>query len=200
MIKDLDDTLKVLLTTKAPPNSMLANAVINFDLPDSDWRTHVSALTLNLYLYDIRQNPGMRTSEQLVVRSDDATRVMRIAPPARIDCAYCITAWSIAGAGAAVFEEHRLLSQALRVLLQNTTIPPELLQGGLSPQFAPYLGIVGAQDGGKNMPDFWNALDQKLKPSLNYIVTMSMLTEDIPTDQEIPFGLAGAKIETKPLL
>ena len=38
MIKDLDDTLKVLLTTKAAPNSMLANAVINFDLPDSDWR------------------------------------------------------------------------------------------------------------------------------------------------------------------
>jgi hypothetical protein len=35
--------------------------------------------------------------------------------------------------------------------------------------------VIASQDGiGKNHPQFWTALDQKLKPSLNYIVTLAM--------------------------
>jgi len=30
------------------------------------------------------------------------------------------------------------------------------------------------------MPDFWTALDQELRPSLNYVVTIGMWLEPVP--------------------
>jgi hypothetical protein len=184
MIRDLDDTLKALFETHAPVNSALAGAEVSFDLPDAAWRSALQTLTVNCYLYDVRQNMAMRTAEAILVRSADNKRAARVSPPARIDCAYCITAWSTATTGA-VYEEHRLLSQALQLLLRFPTIPPGVLQGSLAGQFPPYPGIAAAQEGVKNMPDFWHALDQKLKPSLNYIVTLAMMTDAIPTDSEM---------------
>lgn len=181
MIKDLDDTIKAALQTLAAPNSLLASADISFDQPDKAWRDLLHKLTVNCYLYDIRQNMAMRTNEPIVVRSADNMRATRVLPPARIDCAYCITAWSPAQTGA-VFEEHRLLSQVLRLFLQYPMFPQAVLMGSLSTQLPPFPGIAASQEGVKNMPEFWNALDQKLKPSLNYIVTLAMLPEDIPAD------------------
>jgi hypothetical protein len=185
MIHDLDDTLKALLQTYAPGNSLLASATISFDLPDLDWRNQQQQLTLNCYLYDVRQNMTLRTDETLVVRSADDTRATRIRPPVRIDCAYCITAWSAAQTPL-IAEEHRLLGDVLRLLIRFPTIPAAVLQGSLVGQFGPYPGLVAAQDGVKNQPDFWSALDQRLKPSLNYIITLAMLPDEIPNDADLP--------------
>lgn len=181
MIRDLDDTMRALLHAHAPAGSLLQGADISFDLPDAKWRSSLSRLTVNCYLYDIRDNREMRTNETLTARSADRRRATRLSPPVRIDCAYCITAWSTATADA-VLEEHRLLSQVLRVLLQHPTIPANLLQGSLATQLPPSPTIIASQDGVKNQPEFWHALDQKLKPSLNYVVTLAMLLEDIPAD------------------
>jgi hypothetical protein len=181
MIRDLDDTISQLLKTRAPPGSQLAGAEISFDLPDAKWRGELSALTVNCYLYDIRENREMRTHELLTARSADRTRAARLSPPVRIDCAYCITAWSMSTT-APVLEEHRLLSQVLLVLLRNPTIPADVRQGSLAAQLPPYPTVIASQEGVKNQPEFWSALDQKLKPSLNYIVTLAMLLEDVPAD------------------
>ncbi len=53
MIRDLDATIKQLLLTGAPVGSTLAVASISFDLPDADWRSTLSRLTVNCYLYDV---------------------------------------------------------------------------------------------------------------------------------------------------
>lgn len=185
MIHDLDDTLKAMLQTYAPANSLLAGAAIGFDLPDSAWRGGLQVLTLNCYLYDVRQNMAMRTNESLVVRSADDTRATRVSPPVRIDCAYCITAWSAADPPL-VAEEHRLLGDVLRLLIRFQTIPADALKGSLVGQFPPFPGLVASQDGVKNVPDFWTALDQRLKPALNFIVTLAMLPDDIPADAQMP--------------
>ncbi len=127
----------------------------------------------------------MRTHEPLTVRTGNT--VARIAPPVRIDCAYCITAWSPATTDA-VLEEHDLLSQVLLVLLRNPTIPPAALVGSLVGQIPPYPTVIASVDGiVKNHPQFWTALDQKLKPSLNYIVTLAMLLDAIPTGIPTPY-------------
>lgn len=188
MIRDLDDTIKSLIETYAPDNSELANANITFDLPDSKWRDALQALTVNCYLYDIRQNHAMQTNERLIVQGQAGNPSKpvraRVRPPERIDCAYCITAWSPAQSGA-VFEEHRLLGQMLRIFLEHPTIPPGVLQGGLVGQFPPYPGIIAAQDGVRNLPEFWSALEQKLKPSLNYVITLAVMIDEIPTDGQM---------------
>jgi len=181
MIRDLDDTIQELLETRAPPGSELAGADVSFDLPNADWRAGLNGLTVNCYLYDIRENRDMRTNELIMQRSLDGTRAARRKPPARIDCAYCITAWSPATAES-VLEEHRLLSQVLGVLLQHPTIPPDVLQGGLVDQIPPYPTIIAAPDGVKNQPEFWGALDQQLKPSLNYVVTLAVILDEPPAE------------------
>ena len=195
MFRDLDDTIKALLETHATPGTELASAPISFDLPDAAWRSSVLALTVNCYLYDIRQNAAMRTNEPIIVELPDPQdptklRRTRVTPHARIDCAYCVTAWSAAVSGesgpGAAYEEHRLLSQVLRVFLRHSTIPPGVLQGELVGQPAPFPGIIASQDGVRNIPEFWSALEQKLKPSLNYVITLAMMVEDLPTYNQMP--------------
>jgi hypothetical protein len=154
----------------------LAGADISFDLPDADWRGGLETLTVNCYLYDIRENLELRTREPVLQRSPDGTRATRRPPPVRIDCAYCITAWSRA-TEESVLEEHRLLSQVLLVLLRNPTIPASALQGSLVNQVPPYPTVIAAPDGVKNQPEFWGALDQQLKPSLNYVVTLAVMLD-----------------------
>lgn len=195
MIRDLDDTIRQLIKTRAPAGSLLAGAAISFDLPDAGWRAGLSALTLNCYLYDIRENREMRTNELLTARSADKKRATRLTPPVRIDCAYCITAWSTA-TSEAVLEEHRLLSQALLLLLRHPTIPSAVLQGSLSTQIPPYPTVIASKEGVKNQPEFWHALDQKLKPSLNYVVTLAMLLDDIPSDAAMGHVVETVTVDT----
>jgi hypothetical protein len=189
VIHDLDLTVRGLLETRAPAGSELAGADVVFDLPDADWRAGLGGLTVDCYLYDLRENAELRTEEPLLQRSADGTRASRLRPPARIDCSYCITAWSTA-TDEPVLEEHRVLSQIVRILLANPTIPADVLQGTLATQIPPYPTIIAAADGIRNQPDFWGALDQQLKPSLNYVVTLAMLLDD-----ELPEGELGAVVQ-----
>ncbi len=181
MIRDLDATLAAMLTNQALPGSELAGSVIKFDLPDSEWRQQVSQLTVNCYLYDVRENTDLRTSEPILRRSLDGLRASRIRPPVRVDCAYSITAWSVATTDP-VLEEHRLLSQVLRVLLTHRQIPASDLVGSMVDQPPPYPWVIATPDTSRNMPDFWKALDQELKPSLNYVITLAMWIDPIPAD------------------
>jgi len=184
MIRDLDLTLRELLEQEARPGSELAGADVVFDLPDSTWRSTLGGLTVNAYLYDVRENRALRTQEPLRARSGDGLRSSRIRPPVRIDCSYCITAWSTA-TDEAVLEEHRLLSQVLLVLMRNPVIPEVMLQGALPDLIAPRPELIASPDGIGTPPDFWGALDQQLKPSLNYAVTLAVLLDEPPSDDDM---------------
>jgi uncharacterized protein DUF4255 len=184
MIKDLDATIAAMLKNRAPAGSELATADITFDLPDSKWRQKVTALTVNCYLYDVRENPELRTEEPILRRSVDGLRASRLRPPVRVDCAYSITAWSVATTDQ-VLEEHRVLSQLLLVLLQNRRIPQADLQGSMLAQPPPYPAVIAAPDSTKNNPDFWKALDQELRPALNYVVTLAMWLDPVPSDAQL---------------
>jgi hypothetical protein len=175
MIRDLDATIQALLEAGAQAGSELDQADISFDIPDTDWRAGLDTLTVNCYLYDIRENRDMRTVEPFVERDGPLARRRR--PPVRIACSYCITGWSPA-TNESTLDEHRLLSQVLLVLLRNPTIPTSALQGDLANQMPPYPTVIASPDGVKDQPDFWGALDQRLKPSLNYVVTLAMLLDE----------------------
>lgn len=183
MIRDLDETLRALLEQRAPTGSELAGADVSFDLPDAEWRSALNNLTVNCYLYDVRENRDLRTTEPVKQRHLATGRAIYRPAPVRIDCAYCITAWSPAS-DESVLDEHRLLGQVLMVLLRHRTIPPALLQGSLATQLPPYPTVV-ATEGMKSQPEFWGALDQQLKPSLNYVVTLAAMVDDEPTPADM---------------
>jgi hypothetical protein len=175
MIKDLDLTLKSLLTGEADPGSELSQANLSFAVPDEDWQKKGNKLDLNVYLYDIRENRELRTNERQVERNPDG-RVVQWLPPPRIDCSYIITAWNKATSGAEdnELQEHRLLSQVLMVLLKNPFIPADYLQGLLVGQ-QPRMPMISAQPGRLTEPvEFWNTLNTPVRPSVHCIVTLSL--------------------------
>jgi len=179
MIRDLDATISKLLLTRAEQDSALASADISFEIPDSKWQDKLKKITVNCYLYDIHENLELKTFEPLVKRNSDKTLVSVREAPRRIDCAYCITAWSTSKEDA-VFEEHRVLGQILNVLLRHRSIPDDVLEGELNNSIPPFPTVIASTDGMKNNPQFWGALDQRFKPSLNYIVTLAMMLDTLP--------------------
>jgi hypothetical protein len=188
MIRDLDQTISAMLKTGAGPGSSLASATVSFDLPDATWRGGLAGLTINCYLYDISENLEMRTYEPLVSVAAGGAAALRADPPIRINCSYCVTAWSTAATDP-VLDEHDLLSQVLVVLLRNQPVPDSVLQGALAGQIPPYPLVIASQDGVvKHHPQFWTALDQKLKPSLNYVLTLAMPITPVQAPAPTAFG------------
>ena len=108
MIESLDQTIKKLILLKGQFDP--GDVEVRFDQPTRDWAAGLTKPAINCYLYDIRENTVMRTREPLLERSADRTRASRRRPPVRVDCGYCITAWSQA-LSESVADEHRLLSQ-----------------------------------------------------------------------------------------
>jgi hypothetical protein len=197
MIRDLDATIEALLQQRAEPGSELAQAEVSFEIPDGDWRSGLDTLTVNCYLYDIRENRDMRTNEPLLQRNGSTAGRRR--PPVRIDCSYCITAWSPA-TSESTLDEHRLLSQILLVLLRHPVIPAGLLQGSLVNQIPPYPTVIASPDGVKDQPDFWGALDQQLKPSLNYVVTLAFMLDQDPVPMSQVVEEVVVEVENKAVI
>jgi hypothetical protein len=102
-------------------------------------------------------------------------------PPVRIDCSYLITAWPSEASTTPPYDEHRLLSEVMRVMLRHPTLPAAVLQGSLVDQgVAPY--TVSLQSGHfQNLGEFWQALGGRPRAALNYTVTLSLKVHD-PVD------------------
>ena len=100
MINDLDETLKQLLIQKAQLDP--AEVDISFDTPTRDWSTPVTRPTINLYLFDIRENRTLRELDW----DDEPSgygQVRRKRLPLRMDLSYMVTCWT-----SATEDQHRL--------------------------------------------------------------------------------------------
>ncbi|MFL6274357.1 MAG: Pvc16 family protein [Blastocatellia bacterium] len=164
----LDDSIKAL--AKDFPD--LATAVIKFDRPADNYEGDHNG-TVNLFLFDIRENMELRSNEPIIERSNGAATLRR--PPRRVACSYLVTAWY--GSSAEKDKELReqaLLSQALQVLSSFPTIPSEMLWESLKEQPPPLPMVTLSADGAKNPAEFWTALGGKLRPSFTITVTVSL--------------------------
>jgi hypothetical protein len=162
--------------------------VLPFDLsfapPNKDF-TPVSGAqnTLNCYLYDIREDRELRQTKPYLDRKPDGTFSKKY-PPARVRAAYCITAWSPAAVTVGVapsLDEHKLLSDVLRVLLKYPEFPSTALVGVLTGQQPPMPTIVIMPEVDKIVSDFWTAVGGQLRPSIDYRVTLSLDFMDVAT-------------------
>ncbi len=171
MIHDLDETLKQLLIQKAGLDP--AEVDISFDVPTREWSTPVTRPTVNLYLYDIRENralrqpmweePQSRESEALIKRS-----------LVRIDLSYLITCWT-----SAAEDQHRLLWRVLQTFMRHSPLPEDTLQGELRGHVYPLRTEVAQPDGVlRNVSDFWGALDNQLRPAISLVVTLELDLEE----------------------
>lgn len=198
MIKDLDKTLEVLLSLELPPE-LAAQVMISFATPDENFGTEVTFPAIDLFLYDVHENRELRSNEWLVDRQSDGTTIKQRSP-VRVDCSYLVTAWPSTGAPNPVQDEHRMLSEVMRVLLRHPIIPDEILQGSLVGQ-EPSLPTITLQQGRlQSVGEFWQALKGTPKAVLHYTVTISVdaqkpvVLDSSVTDKLLKFeqGTAGA--------
>jgi hypothetical protein len=175
MIDDLDRTLEDLL--KRELASGLADQVaISFAPPDDEFPpSTVSLPAINLFLYDIRENVELRSEPWRTERTLEG--VVKRRAPARVDCSYLVTAWPNPGSPTPAFDEHRLLSEVMLVLLRYPVLPRVLLRGELRTQEDAPLPSTILQPGRLQSPaEFWQAIGGKPKASLNYSVTLTVAT------------------------
>lgn len=193
MLDDLDRTLEKLLKAELP-RELIQQVTITFAAPDEQFPpTSVSLPAIDLFLYDVRENRDLRSSEWILERNDDGTGLKKLAP-VRVDCSYLITGWANAGSLTAAQEEHRLLGETMRVIVRYPVIPSEFLQGKLRGQ-EPDMPAVSIQPGHlQSLAEFWQALGGKPKAALNYTVTLALEPFEpvnvgkLVTDKSMQFG------------
>jgi hypothetical protein len=175
VIDDLDASLKAMLTGEAQSGTDLKTAAITFAAPDSTWRANTSALVVNAYLCELAEDRQLHSNQRRTRIGNGMVRTELV--PKRVRCAYTISAWNRAAAVAGVeqeVKEHQLLSQVLRVLLDNPTIPPGYLQGALAGQAVDPPVIAAELGGPGSSPDFWSGFGTYLRPAITCRVAIAM--------------------------
>ena len=116
MISDVDEALRNLILDSLTVSRQ--NVDIKYDLPSRDWASRLNRPTINLFLFDIRENLRLRGAEQARQFPLPNGKVEVRRNPVRIDLRYLLTAWTKDPE-----DEHLLLSDALSTLLRNPVIP-----------------------------------------------------------------------------
>jgi hypothetical protein len=172
MIQDLDDTIKELLVQKTPIDITAVD--ITFDMPSKEWAAGVSKPTIDVFLYDVRENHELRSNEYMLTRSGASGT--EIPPPVRIDLTYLISVWTTD-----VSDEHRLLGNLLTALLRYPVLPQETLKGSMLNQPFPLRAWISQPDKTPNVWDFWGGIDGKMKAGISYVVTLALSPKEPET-------------------
>jgi hypothetical protein len=162
VIQDVDAALKELLVRNMPLDTSVID--VNFQMPNRDWAAKLSRLTLNLYLYDVRENVELSNGQQFLTRANDSPAVRRM--PVRVDLTYLISAWATE-----IADEHQLLGSVLTTLLRFPLLPLDVLRGSLQDQPFPIQAWIGRPEHTKNPWDLWGNVDHRMKAALSYVVT-----------------------------
>ena len=165
-IADLDEGLRLLLRRELGRHGF-EGVEVAFDAPSRDWSGKLTAPTVDLFLYDLRE---ANDHAQLTPRETRANGQATVtAPSMRLELTYAVTAWT-----KAVEDEHRLLSQVLSVLFSHRRIPEELLAdlpgGGVHLRDAET--SVGRPR--EEKADFWTSVGGQYKASIDFVVHITM--------------------------
>ncbi len=168
MIHDLDETIKQLLYTRGKLNRDDVDIV--FDQPTGEWAASLNKPTVNLYLYDIRENLERRHTAPIEIERTPEGTGRRIFPPRRVDINYLITVWAKEPE-----DEHQLLWRILETMLPLAQIELDAGIGAVRDQpLAMPLLVALPSDAVRNMPDLWGVMENQLKPSINIMVTIAL--------------------------
>lgn len=162
MIHEVDSALLALVQRDA---TGARDVEVVFDAPTKEWAGRRNAPTIDIYLYDIRED--LRRRERGLINEYHEERIAaRHLPPRHFKLSYLVTAWTQRPE-----DEHRLLSSLLSCFLRYDAIPAELLTGPLAEVGAPVpitIALPPPED--RSFADVWSALGGELKPSLDLVV------------------------------
>lgn len=183
MISEVDEALVALLRREAVEDPTVE---IVLDAPNREWSARRNAPTINVYLYDIREELRQRTQGRVEQYDDTGRVVARLLNLRFFVLSYLVTAWTTRPE-----DEHRLLSAVLASMLAHDALPADLLTGSLAELHRPVpltVALPPPQD--RAFADVWTALGGELHPSLDVRVVAP-----IRPGVHLPFG---PPVEEKP--
>jgi hypothetical protein len=172
LIHDVDESLRALVRRDVADGS---DVDVLFDAPTKDWAARRNGPTIDIYLYDIREDLRRRQQGMIGVLDDAGHTVARRQPPRFFKLSYLLTAWTQRPE-----DEHRLLSGVLACFLAHDKLPDELLVGQVAAIGLPVAVTVGLpppED--RSFADVWSALGGELKPSLDIVVSVPVDTRQV---------------------
>lgn len=168
MIDKLNKSLAELLKGELPITN--GQPEINFDQPVRDnsmqW---TNPPTINLYLYDIRENVVLRKHQWQTEVTEVISNGSRKRSPFRIDCHYMLTVWA-----GDTDSQHRLIFRCLQALLRNAKIPQEYLVDEVAQQPFGVPLKVAMHDQLTNPTEVWNALENDIRPMITCVATLAV--------------------------
>lgn len=165
ILADLDEVLRELLERELAACGLLG-VTVTFEAPSRERVAQWPSPAIDLFLYDLREAPDARDRSWHPARVDG--RAMLVRAPLRLACTYAITAWA-----PTVLDEHRLLSQVIAILGAHPQLPVELLPSSLligEPPQPLIAELAHVRDEAR--AEFWTALGNQYKVSLQYAVTV----------------------------
>ena len=173
MIHEVDHALRSLIERDAVDGP---DVEVVFDAPTKDWAARRTVPTIDVYLYDIRED--LRRRERGLINTYEGDRISsRSLPPRYFKLSYLVTAWTQRPE-----DEHRLLASLLSCFLRYDALPVELVTGPLADPGLPVaLTIALPPPEDRSFADVWSALGGELKPSLDIVVSAPTATgQDYP--------------------
>lgn len=186
MIHEVDDALRRLVRDEALRGSAVEVAL---EAPTKDWAARRNAPTVNLYLYDLREDLRRRSRGEIEQRGADGMVSGRRKPPRYVKLSYLVTAWTQRPE-----DEHRLLSLLLVHLMGMEAVPPRLLTGSLAALgLGVPLTVALPPPEDRAFADVWTALGGELKPSIDLVASAPM--EVAVVDEVGPPVTVGLQLE-----
>ena len=167
MINEVDETLRAMVRADVVNG---ADVDVVFDAPTRDWASRRNKPTIDMYLYDIREDMRRRSQGMIEKRNDRGVVEERQALPRFFKLAYLITAWTQRPE-----DEHRLLSAVLASFMRFDVVPESYLTPLLAETRMPVaLQIAYPPPEDRQVSDVWSSLGGDLKPSVDLVVTMAV--------------------------
>jgi hypothetical protein len=170
MLADLDETLRQLLIAEIPIKN--GEIEISFDQPKREWSSRLTRPAVNLFLYDLRENPVLRhhgLEQQIANGRPPNNNAHQKRTPFRVDCFYMLTTWA-----AEPEDEHRLMTRAMLALFRYPVLPETRLVGGLKHQEFDLQTHLAVHDRLTDPAEVWASLDNEMRPTIPYIVTLAL--------------------------
>ncbi|WP_019180825.1 DUF4255 domain-containing protein [Microbacterium yannicii] len=164
MIGEIDDAIRALVKAS---DGIAADIDVALDAPTKDWAARRNAPTVDLFLYDIREDTKRR-EYGFTERRDDRGLITHRAPaPRYFKLSYLVTAWT-----QRPDDEHRLLDALLRCFLRFDAIPGSFVTETIAETGLPCaLAVAQPPPEDRAFADVWSSLGGELKPSLDLVIT-----------------------------
>lgn len=182
MIHEVDEAIRRLLAAGDVPGEQ---GDLVFEAPTTEWRSRRNAPTVNVFLYDIREDLTRRHSGEVEVHAEDGTITGWRGVARWFELSYLVTAWTNRAQ-----DEHRLLSEALSCLVRTERLEPGWLTGSLAELgLAVGLRAAGPVTEGGAASDVWSALGGELKPAINLKVISPLAGDWTPAGPPVTEGV-----------